>query len=171
MGGFHTTNRCQVSIFPIEADESAVCSLPLRFTISSFLLTALLLISCVSIYDFLDGVKEREVLDEVSKLTAAADQLSLRGEGSELTLDLNLPQGTSVEFGALPGRQDKWPVDANNYCVRIGEKTAFYSSDAFFSNPELNGPVSFGSGKHRLLLSTKTKSGSGGLFITVSKKN
>jgi len=170
MGGFYTTNKCQVSIFTIETDESAVCSLPLRLTISSFLFTALLLISCIYLYDFLDGVKEKEVLDEVSKLGAAAEQLSLRGEGSEIVLDLSLPEGTSVDFGVLPGHQDKWPAHANNYYICIGRKTTFYSSDTFFSNPELNGPVSLGSGKHRLLLSTKTESKSGRLFVLVSEK-
>lgn len=130
----------------------------------------LLLLSSVYLYDFLDGAKEKTALEEVSKLTAAAEQLSMRGEGSEISLELRLPEGVSVDFGTLPGRQDKWPADANDYCVRTGEKATFYYSDASFSNSELNGPVSLDSGKHRLLLSTKLESSSGKLFVIISEK-
>lgn len=130
----------------------------------------ILLLSSIYLYDFLDGAKEKTALDEVSRLTAAAEQLSMRGEGSEISLELRLPEDMSVEFGALPGRQDKWPADANDYCVRTGEKATFYYSDASFSNPELNGPVSLDSGKHRLLLSTKLESRSGKLFVLISEK-
>ena len=49
------------------------------------------------------GQRKKTALDEVSKLTAAAEQLSMRGEGSEISLELRLPEGISVEFGALPG--------------------------------------------------------------------
>ena len=130
----------------------------------------LLLLSSVYLYDFLDGAKEKTALDEVSKLTAAAEQLSMRGEESEISLELRLPEGVSVDFGSLPGRQDKWPADANDYCVRTGEKSTFYYSDASFSNPELSGPVSLGSGRHRLFLSTKLESKSGRLFVLISEK-
>jgi hypothetical protein len=130
----------------------------------------LLLLSSVYLYDFLDGAKEKTALDEVSKLTAAAEQLSMRGEGSEISLELRLPEGVSVDFGTLPGRQDKWPADANDYCVCRGEKITFYYSEASFSNPELNGPVFLGSGRHRLLLSTELESESGRLFVLISEK-
>ncbi len=130
----------------------------------------ILLLSTVYLYDFLDGAKEKAALDEVSKLTAAAGQLSMHGEGSEVMLELRIPEGVKVDFGSLPGRQDKWPADANDYFIRTGEKTTFYYSDASFSNPELNGPVSLGSGRHRLLLSTKIESKSGRLFVLISEK-
>ncbi|HWQ48809.1 MAG TPA: hypothetical protein VN414_07670 [Methanosarcina sp.] len=94
----------------------------------------------------------------------------MRGEGSEVSLELRLPEGVSVDFGALPGRQDKWPADSNDYCIRIGEKNTFYYSDASFSNPELNGSVFLGSGRHRLLLSTKLEPKSGKLFVIISEK-
>jgi hypothetical protein len=158
-----------ILVFPLETDESAVCSLPLRFTVSGILFAVLLLISSVSVYDFLDGVKEKKAMDEVSKLTAAAEQLSLRGRGSEVAMEFNLPEEVAVEFGTLPGRQGNWPADARNYCIRLGKKTSFYSSAASFSNPGFNGPVSFGSGMHRLLLSTKVESKSGKLFVVISE--
>lgn len=84
--------------------------------------------------------------------------------------EFGLPEGISVDFGVLPGRQDKWPADANDYCIRTGEKSTFYYSDASFSNPELNGPVLLGSGRHRLLLSTKLEPKSGRLFVLISEK-
>jgi hypothetical protein len=169
-GGGITTNKAQILVCQIETDETAVCALPFRFTVSGILFAALILLSSISVYDFLDGVKEKEALDEVSKLKVAADQLSMRGEGSEVALELSMPEGAAVDFGFLPGRRDKWPADANNYCIRIGGKNTFYSSDAFFSNPELNGPVSLGSGMHMLFLSTKIESKSGRLFVLISEK-
>jgi hypothetical protein len=81
-----------------------------------------------------------------------------------------LPEKVAVDFGALPGRQDKWPADANNYCIRSGGKTAFYSSAALFSKPGFDGPVSLGSGRHRLLLSTKVELKSGKLFVVIYDK-
>ncbi|MGB9926860.1 MAG: hypothetical protein ACPK85_00485 [Methanosarcina sp.] len=115
-------------------------------------------------------MKEKETLDEVSKLTGAAEQLSLRGEGSEILLELDVPEGVSVDFGTLPGSQNKWPADAKNYCIKIENSIRFYSSNAAFSNSKLNGPVSFGPGRHNLLLSTKIEPNSGRLFVLISKK-
>lgn len=154
----------------IGTDESAVISLPFRLTVSGILFAVILLLSFVYLYDFLDEAKEKAALDEISRLTSAAEQLSLHGEGSEVSLELRLPEGVSVDFGALPGRQDKWPADANDYCIRTGEKSTFYYSDASFSNPELNGSVFLGSGRHRLLLSTKLEPKSGKLFVLISEK-
>ena len=115
-------NKSPILVCQIETDESAVCALPFRFTVSGILFAALIVLSSISVYDFLDGVKEKEALEAVSKLTVAAEQLSMRGEGSEVVLELSMPEGAAVDFGFLPGRQDKWPADANNYCIRIGGK-------------------------------------------------
>jgi len=163
-------NKAGTMAAPLETDESAITSLPFRLTVSGILFAVILLLSSIYLYDFLGGAKEKTALDEVSRITAAAEQLSLRGERSEIFLELRLPEGVSVDFGTLPGRQDKWPADANDYCVCTGEKTTFYYSAASFSNPELNGPVSLASGRHRLLLSTKLESKSGRLFVIISEK-
>lgn len=153
----------------IGTEESAVCGLPFRLTVTGILFAVLVLISSISLSGFLEGVKERETLDEVSKLTAAAEQLSIRGEGSELIVEINVPQGMSVVFGTLSGREGNWPEDANNYGITIEGKSKFYPAAASFSNSELDGPVSFGPGKHRLLLSTKIDQGSGRLFVLISE--
>jgi hypothetical protein len=160
-------NKAQGVVNSLETDESAVISLPFRLTVSSILFAVILLLSFVYLYDFLEEAKEKAAMDEISRLTAAAEQLSMRGEGSEVSLELKLSEGVSADFGALPGRQDKWPEDANDYCVHTGEKSTFYYSDASFSNPEINGPVFLGSGRHRLLLSTKLEPKSGRLFVLI----
>jgi hypothetical protein len=170
VGGHYTLDKDLFLICPLKIDESAVYSLPLRFTVSSILFAVLLIISSVSFFNFLEGVKEKEVQNEVSKLTATAEQLSLRGEGSEVALEFTLPEEVSVDFGALPGRLDKWPADANNYCIHSAGKTAFHSSAAYFSKTGLSGPVSFGSGRHRLLLSSKVEPKSGRIFVVISEK-
>lgn len=158
------------TFFWFKTDETAVFSLPFRFTVSGILFAVLLLISSVAVYGFLDNVKEKETLDEVSKLTGTAEQLSMRGEGSQVLLEFEVPEGVSVNFGTLPDSQNKWPADAKNYCIKIGNNIRFYSSDASFSNSKLNGPVSFGSGKHALSLSTKIEPNSGRLFVLISEK-
>lgn len=108
-------------------------------------------------------------MDEVSKITTAAEQLSIRGEGSELVLEVNVPLRTSVVLGALSGREGNWPEDANNYGITVEGKSNFYPAVASFSNPELVGPVSLGPGRHRLVLSTKIDPESGRLFVLISE--
>ncbi|AKB79770.1 hypothetical protein MSHOH_3287 [Methanosarcina horonobensis HB-1 = JCM 15518] len=72
-------------------------------------------------------------------------------------------------FGALPGREGNWPEDADNYGTTVKGKSKFYPALASFSNPEFNGPVFLGSGRHRLLLSTKIDHESGRLFVLISE--
>jgi hypothetical protein len=170
VGGKFTVIKTHSSIYSIKENDAAVIALPFRFTVSSILFAALLLLCSVSVYGFLNDTKEKETLAEVSKLTAAAEQISMLGEGSELVLEIRIPDGASADFGSLPGREDKWPSDASNYCIHTGEKVTFYSSDASFANPGLNGSLSLGSGRHRLLLSTKTESNSRRLFVLISEK-
>jgi hypothetical protein len=146
-----------------------VCGLPFRLTVTGTLFSVLVLLSSVSLSGFLEGAKEQETLDEVSKLTAVAEQLSMRGEGSEVSLEIRVPQGASVDFGTLPGRRDNWPEDADNYCITIEGKSKFYPAGASFSNPELDGPVSLGPGRHRLLVTTKIDQRSGRLFVLISR--
>lgn len=153
----------------IGTEESAVCGLPFRLTVTGILFAILVLISSISLSGFLEGVKERETIDEVSKITTAAEQLSIRGEGSELVLEVKVPQRASVVLGTLPGRENKWPEDADNYGITVQGKTKFYPSVASFSNPELAGPVSLGPGRHRLLLSTKIDQESGRHFVLISE--
>jgi hypothetical protein len=155
--------------FQITTEESAVCGLPFRLTVTGILFAVLVLVSSFSVSGFLEGVKEREILDEVSEITSTAEQLSIRGEGSEVVLEIEVPQGMSVVFGTLPCREGGWPADANNYGITIEGKSKFYPAFASFSNPELKGPVSLGPGRHRLLLSTKIDKGSGRLFVLISE--
>jgi len=169
-GGHYTLDKDLFLVCPLKINESAVCALPLRFTVSGILFAVILIISSVSCFDFLEGVKEKEVLNEVSKLTATAEQISVRGEGSEVALEFTLPEEVSVDFGTLPGLVDKWPADANNYCIHSAGKTVFYSSTAYYSKYGLNGSVSLGSGRHRLLLSSKAEPRSGKIFVVISEK-
>lgn len=170
MGGHYTLDKDLFLVCPLKINESAVFSLPLRFTVSSILFAVILIISSVSCFEFLERVKEKDVLNEVSKLTDAAEQISMRGEGSEVALEFKLPEEVSVDFGTLPGIVDKWPADANNYCIHSDGKTLFYSSTAYFSKPGLNGSVSLGSGRHRLLLSSEAEPKSGKIFVVIFEK-
>ena len=71
----------------------------LQFHVS--FLPSLLLLSSVSVCDFLDGVKEKEALKEVSRLTAAAEQLSMRGEGSVSFPGIQSTQRRNSEFRGI----------------------------------------------------------------------
>lgn len=169
MGDKFTAGNDQVLACNIETDEAAVFGLPFRLTVTGILFAVLLLLSSVYVSDFLEGVKDQETLNEVSKLTASAEQLSIRGEGSEIAFELRIPPETSVDFGTLPGREGNWPEDADNYCITTGGKSTFYPAVASFSNKELNGPFSLGPGRHRVLLSTKLEPESGRLFVLISE--
>ena len=85
----------------IGTDESAVTSLPFRLTVSGILFAVILLLSSVYLFDFLEEAKENAALNEISKLTAAAEQLSLHGEGSEISLELRLPTILPLHFQIL----------------------------------------------------------------------
>ncbi len=161
--------KVQVSVCKITTDEAAVCGLPLRLTVTGIVFAVLLLLSAVHVSGFLEQAREQETLDEVSKLTATAEQLSMRGEGSETAFELRISQGVYVDFGALPGREGNWPEDADNYCITIGGKSTFYPAAASFSNKELYGPFSLGPGRHMLVLSTEIEPESGRLFVLISE--
>ena len=132
------------------------------------LFAALLVLSSISLSGFLEDEKEREAVVEVSKLTVAAEQLSLRGAGSEVTLELRVPEDVKVGLGALPGREGEWPADAHNYYLSMGRREGFYASSASFSGPSMEGPAILGSGRHRLVLETVIEPETGRLFVLVS---
>jgi len=159
----------QVSIVDasISGDDSAVFGLPFRLSVGALLFAALLLLSSISLSGFMVEDRDREVAAEVSKLTAAAEQLSLRGAGSEITLEFRVPYNVKVGFGALPGREGEWPADAHNYYVSTGGRDSFYASSASFSGPTMKGPAIFGPGRHRLVLETAIEPERGRLFVLV----
>ncbi len=134
----------------------------------ALLFAALLVLSSISLSGFMVEDRDREVVAEVSKLTVAAEQLSLRGEGSEITLEFRVPYNVKVGFGALPGREGEWPADAHNYYVSTGGRDSFYASSASFSGPTMKGPAIFGPGRHRLILKTAIEPETGRLFALVS---
>ncbi len=164
-----TAGKAQVLACQIVTDESAVCGLPFRLTVTGIVFAVLLLLSAIHVSGFLEQAREQEALDEVSKITAAAEQISMRGEGSEIAFEIRMPQRVSVDFGTLPGREGNWPEDADNYCITIGGKSTFYPAAASFSNPEFDGPFSLGPGRHMVVLSTKLESESGRLFVLISE--
>ncbi|AKB35457.1 hypothetical protein MSSAC_0867 [Methanosarcina siciliae C2J] len=157
-------SACQIVI-----NEAAVCGLPFRLTVTGIVFAVLLLLSAVHVSGFLEQAKEQEALDEVSKLIDVAEQISMRGGGSEIAFELRIPQGVSVDFGALPDLEENWPEDADNYCITIGGKSTFYPVAASFSNPEFDGPFSLGPGRHMVVLSTKLEPESGRLFVLISE--
>ncbi len=167
-GGGVTAVQVSIVGASISGDESAVFGLPFRLSVGALLFAVLLLLSSISLSGFMAEEKEREVVAEVSKLTVAAEQLSLRGAGSEITLELRVPGDVKVGFGALPGRDGEWPADAHNYYVSIEGRDSFYTSSASYSNSSMKGPVLLGPGRHRLALKTAVEPETGRLFVLVS---
>ena len=133
----------------------------------ALLFAALLLLSSISLSGFMTDEKERGVVAEVSKITVAAEQLSLRGAGSKITLEFRVPEDVNVCFGALPGREGEWPADAHNYYISTGGRDSFYASSASFSGPSMKGPAILGPGRHRLFLKTAVENDTGRLFVLV----
>ncbi|MDD3042249.1 MAG: hypothetical protein PHW56_04800 [Methanosarcinaceae archaeon] len=150
-------------------DESAVCGLQVRFSASVILFTVILLLSAVSVTGILEELKVNSFTAEVLGVVEAAEQLSLRGEGSSVTFELEVPGSMGVGFGALPGKEADWPEAADNYYITAGGKSRFFATNSLFSNSELKGPAVFGPGKYRLRLSSEKDADSGKLFILISE--
>lgn len=149
-------------------EESAVCGLQVRFSASVILFTLIIIISAISFAGVMEDLKVNSFTAEVLGFVGAAEQLSLRGEGSSVTFELEVPEGVWVGFGALPGNETGWPEAADNYYITAGERSHFFATNCLFSNSELNGTAVFGPGKYRLRLLSVKDGDSGKLFILVS---
>ncbi len=148
-------------------DETAADALPMRFTVAAILIAIIGIIITSSVLDLMSTARTHEAQTEISKVVSNAEQMSVRGAGSVVTLDIDIPNDVTVVLGALPENRDEWPRDAGNYYILSGSERRVYETDAAFSNLGMDGAAELSPGPHRLTLESVYNSDHGKLFVMV----
>ena len=148
-------------------DETAADALPMRFTVAAILIAIIGIIMASSVMDLMSTARTHEAQTEISKVVYNAEQMSVRGAGSVVTLDIDIPNDITVVLGALPEEGHSWPRDAGNYYIQSGSERRVYETGAAFSNIGMNGSVEFPEGPHRVTLESVYNSDHGLVFILV----
>ena len=152
-------------------DETAADALPMRFTVAAILIAIIGLLIASSVLDLMSTARMHEAQTEISKVVSNAEQMSVRGSGSVVTLDIDIPNDVTVILGALPENGDVWPRDADNYYVQSGSERKMYKTEAAFSNFEMSGAAELSPGPHRLTLESVYDSNHGRVFVLVYETN
>ena len=148
-------------------DEEAADALPMRFTVAALLILMLMALFTTAVLDLKDVTDMHHTDAALSKITSNAQQMTLRGAGTIINIEIEIPSDTQVVLGALPGSENTWPEDANNYYILTSEKRAIHETDALFSNVHINGPYTISPGSHQITLETVTEESSGKLFVKI----
>ncbi|MCL7411333.1 MAG: hypothetical protein M8350_05940 [Methanosarcinaceae archaeon] len=151
-------------------DETAADALPMRFTVAAILIAIIGLLVASSVLDLMSTARTHEAQTEISKIVSNAEQMAVRGAGSVVTLEIDIPNDVTVILGALPKNRDEWPRDAENYYIQSGSKSSVYETDAAFSNIEVDDAVELSEGPHRLTLESVYNSDHGKLFVLVYER-
>lgn len=153
----------------ILSDESAADSIAIRMATSAILLAAVVAIFSIASADMASFVHEYEASIEISEILSHAQHMSTMDTGSRITIDVDIPPDTEIVLGALPGRNEKWPVDASNYYIRTGKKASIYQDDPFFCDIDMQGPAIIQSGRHQLTIESIRDPTYNRIFIRVSE--
>ena len=148
-------------------DETAADALPMRFTVAAILIAIIGLLIASSVLDLMSTARMHETQTEISKVVSNAEQMSVRGSGSVVTLDIDIPNDITVVLGALPKDGDVWPRDVGNYYIQSGSEHKVYETEAAFSNFEMDGAVELSEGPHRLTLESVYNSDYSKVFVLV----
>ncbi|NYT19964.1 MAG: hypothetical protein GKC08_06730 [Methanosarcinales archaeon] len=151
-------------------DERAADSLPLRFTIASLLILLIMALFFTATSDLNESVEENIAIMEIDKLVSNSEQISVRGEGSIVYMEIDIPENIDVHMGELPNEEKLWPLNSKNYYIRIDERRTIYESKSAFSNGKMTGAYTITPGYHELKLETERDSRTGMLFVKISEK-
>ncbi len=151
----------------ITTDETAADALPMRFTVAAILIVIIGVIVTSSVLDLMLSARMHDTQTGVSKIVYNAEQMSVRGAGSVITLDIDIPDDVTVVLGALPDNEHAWPDDAGNYYIQSGSEQRIYVTNAAFSNFEMDSAVELLSGSHRVTLESVYNSNFSRVFILV----
>ena len=152
-------------------DETAADALPMRFTVAAILIVIIGILIASSVLDLMSTARTHDAQTEISKVVSNAEQMSVRGSGSVVTLDIDIPNDVTVILGALPEDEDTWPRDVGNYYVLSGSERKVYETEAAFSNFEMDGAVELSEGSHRLTLESVYNSDYSKVFVLIYETN
>ncbi|WP_440952623.1 hypothetical protein [Methanococcoides sp. FTZ1] len=154
-------------------NERAADSLPLRFAITSILILMIMALFFTAISDLKQNTDKDITTTEISKIVSNAEQISVRGEGNMIHIEIEIPENAEVHMGEIQKRGDEetgWPSDSKNYYIQIDEQQTIYESKAAFSNTNMTGPYTISPGHHELKLETERDPATGILFVKISEK-
>ena len=77
-------------------DETAADALPMRFTVAAILIVIIGLVIASSVLDLMSTARAHEAQAEISKVVSNAEQMSVRGAGSVVTLDIDIPNDITI---------------------------------------------------------------------------
>jgi len=158
------------SLENIIRNERAADALPMRMVVAVIAIGALLLLLSTAVSSLLENEEIYAAKAVISEIEAHAEQMSSRGAGSNITLDIDIPSNTKIVMGSIPGNEDKWPSDARNYYMDINGKQITGDSAASYSNATLNGCAVLYPG-HRILTMESVRDSNGKIFITFCDKS
>ncbi len=151
-------------------NERAADALPMRMVVAVIAIGALLLLMSGAVSSLIESEETYTTRSIISEIESNAEQMSARGSGSIVTLDVNVPSGVEIIFGAIPENQNAWPSDAENYYFEINGKQTIGESSASYSNTTLDNCFMLSPGPHVLTLES-VRDQNGKIFITLSDKS
>jgi hypothetical protein len=151
-------------------NERAADALPMKMVVAVIAIGALLILMTGAVSSLIETEETYITRTIISEIESNAEQMSAKGAGSIVTLDVNVPSGVEIIFGAIPENQNTWPSDAENYYFEINGKQTIGESSASYSNKTLDGFFILGSGSHVLTLES-VRDQNGKIFIILCDKS
>ncbi|ETA67152.1 MAG: hypothetical protein PWQ51_1913 [Methanolobus sp.] len=151
-------------------NERAADALPMRMVVAVIAIGALLILMTGAVSSLIESEETYITRTIISEIESNAEQMSAKGAGSIVTLDVNVPSGVEIIFGVIPENQNSWPSDAENYYFEINGKQTIGESSASYSNKTLNGYFILSPGPHVLTLES-VRDQNGKIFIILCDKS
>jgi hypothetical protein len=151
-------------------NERAADALPMRMVVAIIAIGALLILMTGSVSSLIESEETHATKAIISEIESNAEQMSAKGAGSIVTLDVNVPSGVEITFGAIPDNENNWPSDAENYYFEINGKQTIGESSASYSNQILDSFFILSPGPHVLTLES-VRDQNGKIFIVLGDKS
>lgn len=151
-------------------NERAADALPMRMVVAVVAIGALLLLLSTGLHSLLEKEETYAAEAVISEIEAHAEQMSSKGAGSNITLDIDVPSNTELVMGALPDEETNWPSDARNYYIDINGKQTIDESAAYYSNNTLDGCFILSPGPHTITMES-VRDQNGKIFIALRDKS
>lgn len=151
----------------IVRDERAADALPMRLTLAAILLLVLMLLSASAISDMLEKERIRDAEAIFATIDARAKIMAASGEGTCITLDIDMPQGVMIVLGGIYGREDSWPEDAHDHYIVAGGRKINGASTVAYSNDGMNGVAELMPGKYSIRLESARSPSDRQVFVKV----
>ncbi|MEZ5333771.1 MAG: hypothetical protein R2741_00265 [Methanolobus sp.] len=90
-------------------NERAADALPMRMVVAVIAIAALLLLLSNGVHSLLEKEHYYAAQAAVSEIESHAEQMSSKGAGSIITLDVDVPSNAKLVLGAVPGQESTGP--------------------------------------------------------------